>query len=82
MLLSCDRGSFLGLHSCTHSQDAGVRCPGQYEDKTFHLFMLTMCIRELIDYANTKRMLYVCVYIYIRICVLANEDPSSKYSVH
>ena len=30
MLLSCRRGSFLGMHSCTHFQDAGVRCPGQY----------------------------------------------------
>ena len=30
MLLSCDRGSFLGLHSCSHSDDVGVRCPGQY----------------------------------------------------
>ena len=53
MLLSCDRGSFLGLHSCSHSDDAGVRCPGQYtQDEFFYLFMLTMCIRESVDHVR------------------------------
>ena len=42
MLLSCDRGSFRGLTSCTHSRDVGVRCPGQY--MKMKLFMVTMCI--------------------------------------
>ena len=27
-LLSCTRFSALGLHSCDHSLDAGVQCPG------------------------------------------------------
>ena len=42
MLLSCGRSSFLGLHSCSHSDDVGVRCPGQY--MKMKLFMVTMCI--------------------------------------
>ena len=28
-LLSCRRSSTLGVYTCGHSQDAGVRCPGQ-----------------------------------------------------
>ena len=28
-LLQCNRFAGLGLHSCDHSQDAGVRCNGE-----------------------------------------------------
>ena len=29
-LLSCERFSALGLHSCDHSHDASVQCPGRH----------------------------------------------------
>ena len=38
-LLSCERGSPLGFHSCDHSQEAGVRCPGQYLKMMFYLHL-------------------------------------------
>ena len=69
MLLSCDRGSFLGLHSCTHSQDAGVRCPGQYRKMHFSSFHVTVCIDEIVgglrkDDADMKHILYIYIVVY------------------
>jgi len=33
-LLDCDRFAGLGLHSCDHSQDAGVNCTGEILTET------------------------------------------------
>ena len=48
-----------------------------YEDQSFHLFMVTMCIRELVDYVRMVRT-WNLVYIYICIysCVLANKEST------
>ena len=66
MLLSCDRGSFLGLHSCTHSQDSGVRCPGQYVRRSnFSCFCAHHVYqgvgRLCKDGADMKHMLYIYI---------------------
>lgn len=41
-LLMCNSLSVPGIHSCTHSQDAGVRCKGMY----------TFCCAHTFSYSN------------------------------
>ena len=78
MLLSCERGSFLGLHSCTHSQDAGVRCPGQYmKMKPFICLPCVYCICICVVWAHEESILEV----FSTLIIIDIQSTLINYSV-